>query len=167
MAEQKQTIIQPTAPSIKPKGARNQSNLQSMFPNSPMYNGDMSDDERRKSFQALALDGNVNDDVEVAGVQVPGGQGNGINSHSREYTDAPDLNDVVTGGGGLPGPGSLNASDQPVYTGDLPDSENRSNFGSGLGGLAQPAETSNSIANQNILESYISGRSYIGSDGKA
>ena len=178
MAEQKQTIIQPTAPSIKPKGARNQSNLQSMFPNSPMYNGDMSDTERRKSFQALALDGNVNDDVEVAGVQVPGGQGNGINSHSREYTDAPDLNDVVTGGGGLPaspympnltspGPGSLNASDQPVYTGDLPDSENRSNFGSGLGGLAQPAETSNSIANQNILESYISGRSYIGSDGKA
>lgn len=178
MAEQKQTIIQPAVPSNKPKGTRNQSNLQAMFPNSPIYNGDMSDAERKKSFQGLALDGNVNDSVEVAGVQVPGGQGHGVNSYERDFADAPDMNNVATGGGGLPaspyvpnlaspGPGSVNAADQPVYTGELPDPENRSNFGTGLGGLAQPAETSNNISKQNILETYISGRSYIGSDGKA
>ena len=177
MAEQKQTIIQPSAPPNKSKGARNQSNLQSMFPNSPIYNGDMSDNERKNSYQALALDGNVNDSVEVAGVQVPGGQGNGVNSHVRDFSEAPDLNNVETGGGGLPaspympnltspGPGSLNAADQPEFTGELPDPENRSNFGSGLGGLVQPAETSGNIADQSILETYISGRSYLGSDGK-
>jgi hypothetical protein len=178
MAEQRQTIIQPAVPTNKPKGARNQSNLQSMFPNSPIYNGDMSDAERKKSFQGLALDGNVNDAVEVAGKLVQGGQGNGINSYEREYSQAPDLSSVVTGGGGLPaspympnltspGPGSLNAADQPVYTGELPDAENRSNFGSGLGGLVQPSETSNNISKQNVLEAYISGKSYLGSDGKS
>ena len=48
MAEQKQTIVQPAAPPNKAKGARNQSNLQSMFSSSPLYNGDMSDEERAK-----------------------------------------------------------------------------------------------------------------------
>ena len=102
MAEQTQTIVQPAVPPNKAKGARNQSNLQSMFPNSPIYSGDMTDEERKKSYQSLALDGNVNDSAEVAGVVVPGGQGHGVNSHNRDFSDAPDLSEVETGGGGLP-----------------------------------------------------------------
>ena len=53
MAEQKQTIVQPAIPSNKPKGTRNQSNLQSMFPTSPVYLGDMTDEERKRSYHAL------------------------------------------------------------------------------------------------------------------
>ena len=177
MAEQKQTIVQPAVPSNKPKGTRNQSNLQSMFPNSPIFSGDVTDEERKKSYQGLALDGDVNDSVEVAGVPVPGGQGHGVNSYSRDFSDAPDISQVETGGGGLPaspympnltspGPGSVSAADQPEYTGDIPDGENRSNFGSGLGGTALPSETSKSISDQTILETYISGKSFLGSDGK-
>tara|TARA_B100000900_G_C20593934_1_gene722632 strand:+ start:1053 stop:1589 length:537 start_codon:yes stop_codon:yes gene_type:complete len=178
MAEQKQTIVQPAAAPNKAKGARNQSNLQSMFASSPIYLGDMSDEERKKSYQALCLDGDVNDSVEVAGVVVPGGQGNGVNAYSRDFGEAPDISQVETGGGGLPaspympnitspGPGSLNAANQPEFNGTLPDGSNRSNFGSGLGGLAQPAETAKSISEQTILGAYISGKSFLGSDGKS
>ena len=177
MAEQKQTIVQPAIPSNKPKGTRNQSNLQSMFPTSPVYLGDMTDEERKRSYQALALDGNVNDSVEVAGVVVPGGPGLGVNSYSREFSDSPDITSVETGGGGLPaspygpnltspGPGSVNAADMPEFQGDLPDAQAKSNFGSGLGGTALPSETSKEIAGQTILGTYISGRSFLGSDGQ-
>ena len=177
MAEQRQTIVQPPPPPNKSKGARNQTNLQGMFPNSPIYSGDMTDEERKKTYQGLSLDGNVNDTGESAGSPVAGGPGHGVNSHDRDYTAAPDMTQVETGGGGLPaspyvpnltspGPGSVNAADQPTYNGVLPDPENRSNFGSGLGGLAQPAETSKNISEQSTLESYISGKSYLGSDGQ-
>jgi len=178
MAEQRQTIVQPAAPPNKALGARKESNLQSMFPNSPVYNGAMSDEERKKSYQALSLDGNINDTVDSAGKSVPGGQGHGINSHDRDFSEAPDLLDVETGGGGLPaspympnltspGPGSISAADQPEYNGTIPDGEGKINFGSGLGGTAMPSETSKSISDQTILGSYISGKSYLGSDGKS
>ena len=40
-------------------------------------------------------------------------------------------------------------------------------FGSGMGGLVSPSTTSAEISKQGTLGSYISGRSYQGSDGKA
>ena len=165
MAEQPQTIVQPAAPPSKPKGARNQSNLQTAFPSSPLYNGDMSDEERKKLFQELVLDGTVN-------------SGHGLNSFNRDYQDAPDITQVETGGGGKPaspyvpnltspGPGSVSAADQPVYNGTLPSLENNIEFGSGLGGTTSPSETSPSISEQSVLETYISGKSYLGSDGQS
>ena len=165
MSEQKQTIVQPAAPPNKAFGARNQSNLQSMFANSPVYNGDMSDEERTKLYQELALDGTVSG-------------GHGINSFSRDFDGAPDITQVETGGGGKPaspyvpnltspGPGSISAADQPEFTGTLPDGVNRSNFGSGLGGTASPEESSKSISEQTLLGTYISGKSYLGSDGQS
>ena len=177
MPEQKQTIVQPPPPPNKAKGARKQSNLQSMFPSSPIYLGNMTDEERKKSYQGLSLDGNVNDASDSAGVSVPGGPGHGVNSHDRDYSNAPDLSQVETGGGGLPaspympnltspGPGSLNAADQPEFNGELPDPSNRSNFGTGLGGLVSPSETAKSVSEQSTLEAYISGKSYLGSDGQ-
>ena len=102
-------------------------------------------------------------------------------SFNREYKGkegqlVPDLADVETGGGGLPsspyspnltspGPGSINPADQPEYTGTLPDPETNVEFGSGLGGTISPKETSERIGQQ-VLGSYISGRSYQGSDGQ-
>ena len=170
MPEQRQTIVKTSVTTQKSKGTRKDQNLRAAFPNSPIFNGDLSDDERRKTYQELALDGVVVN-------------GHGINSYDRDFKGTtkdpvPDLSEVETGGGGLPaspfvpnltspGPGSLNASDQPEFTGELPDPEFNVEFGSGLGGLISPAQTSAEISQQGTLGTYISGRSYQGSDGKA
>jgi hypothetical protein len=165
MAEQPQIIVTPNIVLSKPMGARKDNNLTSCFPSSPIYLGEITDNERKATFDKLALNGKVLN-------------GNGINSFDRDYSDAPDLLEVSSGGGGLPaspfvpnltspGPGSVNASDQPVYNGELPDQSTRQvSFGSGLGGLISPSVTSKQISEVSSIGSYISGRSYLGSGGK-
>ena len=170
MPEQRSTIVQPAAAPNKSKGARRDANLRAAFPESPIYKNDITDEERRKAYQELALDGVVNG-------------GNGINSFDRDFkgttqNPVPNLEDVETGGGGLPsspftpnltspGPGSVNAADMPEYAGELPSEEFINEFGSGMGGLISPSQTSAEISKQGTLGTYISGRSYQGSDGKA
>jgi len=162
MAEQPQSIVEIPPPSESPLGSRNEINLQAMFGASPIYAGDLTDDERKSTFQADALDGVVT-------------SGFGLNSFNRDFSqnDAPNLEDVATGGGGLPatpyvpnptspGPGSTFAGDQAPFTGEIPESSPE--FGSGLGGTLSPSVTSTEIEKQ-TLGSYISGRSYAGSDG--
>ena len=90
-----------------------------------------------------------------------------------------DLSSVKVGGGGLPstpytpnvtspGPGSINAADQPVFNGEMKDVNSINNFGSGLGGLLSPSETAAKIADsRQKLGQYISGKSFQGSDGKS
>jgi hypothetical protein len=170
MPEQRQTIVNPAIVTPRSKGTRNDVNLKASFPHSPIYLQDLTDEERKKTFQELALDGEVLN-------------GHGINKFNRDFTGTtqnpvPNLEDVETGGGGLPaspyvpnltspGPGSFNASDQPVYAGELPNKDYRNSWGVGLGGLVSPAQTSQEISKQGTLGSYISGRSYQGSDGKS
>ena len=162
MAEQPQTIVEPAAPSDAPYGQRNEGNLQQIFSESPIHAQDVTDEERKESFVTEALDGTVT-------------SGFGFNSFDRDYTEngAPNLDEVETGGGGLPatpyvpnlmspGAGSTSATDQPEFTGTIPESAPE--FGSGLGGLVSPSETSAEIEAQ-TLGSYISGKSYLGSDG--
>ena len=72
MAEQKQTIVQPATAANKSKGARKDINLKSAFPDSPMHKGEITDLERKKLYQELALDGTVVN-------------GNGINSFDRDF----------------------------------------------------------------------------------
>ena len=167
MAEQPQTIVEPSVPPDKAFGARKEQNLRSAFAESPIYKGELTDSERKKGFQKEVLDGTVTG-------------GHGLNSFSRDYVGTtqnpvPNLNDVETGGGGLPaspfipnltspGPGSISAADQPEFDGELPDPASNVEFGSGLGGLVSPAETSGRISEQS-LGNYISGKSYLGSDG--
>ena len=64
-----------------------------------------------------------------------------------------------------PGPGSINASDKPAFAGDVMDPELNVEFGTGLGGLLSPAESAKQISKQDTLGTYISGKSYAGSDG--
>lgn len=164
MPEQRSTIVTPVPSTNKGKGSRNSENLRSAFPNSPIYTQEMTDEERRKAFQELVQDGVVVN-------------GHGVNSYNRDFIGAPNLEEVETGGGGLPaspyvpnlvspGPGSVNAADQIEYSGDLPDPEYRTQFGTGQGGLVSPSKTSEQIAQQSTLGTFISGRSYLGSDGK-
>jgi len=164
MATQPQTIIEPAAPVDKPLGSRNQANLSAIFGDSPLpgYLGDIDDDERKKTYQDSVLDGTVTG-------------GLGLPNFNPEYTanGAPDLLKVETGGGGKPatpfvpnpdspGPGSMSAADQAEFTGTIPESGPE--YGSGLGGLVSPSTTSTEIEKQ-TLGSYISGKSYAGSNG--
>ena len=167
MPDQKQIIIEPIVSENNSKGSRNQNNLNSIFSASPIY-GELSDIERLETFLSLTKGEILN--------------GNGISFFDARFVGniqnpVPNLNDVATGGGGLPsspytpnltspGPGSVNASDQPAYTGDLKDPSNISNFGSGLGGLVSPHETSKKISeNFDTLGKYLSGKSFDGSNG--
>lgn len=170
MPDQRQTILAPNVPTPKSKGTRKEDNIRASFPSSPIHNGELTDEERKKAFQELVMTGIVLN-------------GKGLNSYNRDFTGTsqnpvPDMSDVITGGGGLPaspympnptspGPGSINAADQLEYNGEIPNSENNIEFGSGMGGLVSPHETSKKIAEHSVLGSYISGRSYKGSDGKA
>jgi hypothetical protein len=176
MAEQPHNIVEIVPPADKAFGARKDENLRASFASSPIFKGELTDNERKTSYTALCLDGDVNDSNQVAGSSVPGGQGHGINSYSRDFSGAPDLSQVETGGGGLPaspympnpaspGPGSISPADIPEFIGKIPDLENNIEFGSGLGGLVSPSETSSQISQQ-TLGNYISGKSYLGSDGK-
>ena len=72
MPEQRQTIVQPAAAPNKSKGARNDLNLVSAFPDSPIHKGEITDEERKKLYQELALDG-----VVVNGL--------GLNSFNRDF----------------------------------------------------------------------------------
>ena len=169
MAEQKSIIVEPIIVNEQPKGTRNNNNLKSAFYASPIYNNELTDAERFETFIKLTKGVIIN--------------GNGINSFDTRYNgndqnQLPNLTEVETGGGGLPstpytpnitapGPGSLNAVNQPAYEGEFKDPKNVFNFGSGLNGLTSPSETSSKIAGQTTLGNYIMGRSYQGSDGKA
>ena len=166
MAQVKQITVEAAMPGDKPLGTRNEINLQKSFAASPIYLGEITDDERREQYQELALDGTV-----VNGL--------GINTFDRDFigtsqNPTPDLSDVKTGGGGLPaspfvpnisspGPGSVFPNDQPPFEGTLPEAGVE--FGVGLGGEASPINTSKQISSQKIGD-YISGRSYQGSDGR-
>jgi hypothetical protein len=167
MAEQPQTIVQPSSPNDLPMGTREEANLQKMFPESPIYSGDITDEERKVAYEKFALDGTVTN-------------GLGFNSFNRDYkgtsqTPTPDFDNVEVGGQGKPasafvpnptspGAGSVSANDQAEFTGDLPTSGPE--FGSGLGGTISPSSTSGKIASTKLGD-YISGRSFQGSDGKS
>ena len=71
MAEQPQKIVKPDPAPNKPLGARKDNNLKNAFPSSPIYTSEITDEERKKLFKELALDGLVVN-------------GNGINSFDRD-----------------------------------------------------------------------------------
>lgn len=168
MAEKNQIIVTPIVSSNKKFGSRKEQNIKASFPASPIYSGEITDDERKQFFSDNVLNG------EVIG-------GRGLNRFNLDYkgtpqNPVPNLEDVETGGGGLPaspympnptspGPGSFNAADQIEYLGDIPNPEFINTWGSGLGGLVSPSETSSEISKQ-TLGSYLLGQSYQGSNGK-
>jgi len=165
MAEQNQIMVEPVSVnSPAAKGDRIDVNLRSCFAASPIYNSELTNQERKEYYQKLVLDGTIVN-------------GNGFNSVSMDYNDSPNLENVDISTHNLPspympnptspGPGSLNAADKPTYTGNVPDPANNIEFGSGLGGLVSPSKSASQINQQGSLFSYISGKSYPGSDGQA
>lgn len=163
MPEVRQKLVEADAPSGKPLGSRFQTSLNSCFPASPVYLSSISDQERKEYYRDNVLNGVSS--------------GHGIENFDRDYSNAPDFNSVDTSGLNLPspfmpnptspGPGSVNASDKPAFTGNVPDMETNVEFGTGLGGTLSPSESAGQISSQDTLSLYISGKSYEGSDGTA
>jgi hypothetical protein len=156
------------------KGQRNQRNLTAVFPETPMYVNYTNTDAIKSSLdvdgkEAGGLVTGTSTVVNDAGVW-------GFSSVSLEFADAPNLAEVETGGAGLPAtpfvpnitsPGEGNANNalaMPEYSGD-PIPRN-SGYGSGLGSTTSPSRTSPQIGSTTV-GSYISGRSYGGSDGRS
>jgi len=138
----------------------NRTDLRTIFATSPIYLGEVNDDERKILYQSL-LDGEAD------------GNHYGLGQFNLDYIGAPDMSDVKTGGAGSPAspyvpnptsPGAGNGSD-PSKQEEAPEG-----FGttasdtpySGHGVTLTPRESSNKISQQ-TLGSYISNRSFEGS----
>lgn len=184
MAEVKQIMLTPDPPGNLVKGNRNDENLRACFPDSPLpgYAGAVySDLERTTGYQEKVLSGdrasghginNFNLDFEGDGTvdgTVPDIAGmthvkgpNGTLIKIGEGRGAPTTQYIPP----LTSPGeTVSATEQKAYTGTTKDPESNVEFGSGLGGLASPADTSKEIAQQSVLSNYVSGRSYASSGG--
>lgn len=129
-------------------GAAGHSRLKTIFGKSPIYTGDLTDKSQRDFYLQL-LTGEINDGGHTFGTFDP------------SFNGAPDLNDVATGGAGLPasphvpnpvspGPGSASPTDQATapegfgtVKSDIPFTGN---------GTLNPKETSRAISAQNFRE---------------
>jgi hypothetical protein len=161
MAGFKQTTVEAPATN-RGLGKSSTSTMTTMFPASPLYNGDLSDAERREAGQKFLKDGTL---PEAGGYF-------GIPGFSRDFNDngAPDIPaEVQTGGGGLPatpyvpnpsppGPGDTNPYNQPEPPDNFPGPQNNSIPGGQGGGTTNPSETSKNIARETI-GSYLLGDS--------
>jgi len=148
------TVTPPTSDRSLGKSGSNQ--LASAYGASPIHSGEIDDDTIREQFQSDVLDAIIND------------AGHTFGEFDTSYSDAPDMNSVATGGGGLPaspyvpnvsspGPGSLNPSDQP----DPPEGFGQTpsdTWGTGVGSQLTPKNSSEKISGQ-TLGAYIMGKS--------
>lgn len=90
MPTHKQLIVEvPTT--TRGNGTASTDGLQKSYPASPIHNGELTDEVVKEQFIALVQEGEVNDGGHTFGV------------FDRDYVDAPNFEDVETGGGGLPG----------------------------------------------------------------
>jgi hypothetical protein len=175
MSSVKYSTVKPSgAPRTGGLGQRSDVNLSAAF-STPV--GTVYSEEAAKNAGISALNGNGGPGDKIPNIGVTNGivndGGHMFGSFDLNFGSTPDLNTVETGGEGLPaspyvpnpaspGPGSVNASDQPEYVGALPAGGKA--FGVGLGATS-PSLTSPKISGQTI-GSYLMGRSYLGSDGK-
>lgn len=168
------TVVPQGAPGEGGYGHRNDVNLSAMFA-TPVGTTYSEAAAKNAGISALNGGGGPGDSIPNIGVTegVINDAGYMFGTFDLNYSNTPDFDTVPTGGEGLPasayvpnpaspGPGSVLPTDQPEYTGDLPEKGNE--FGYGLGAVS-PSETSSKIATQTI-GSYLIGRSYLGSDGR-
>jgi len=156
MPSHTQTMVEPMT-TEKGMGTSSTTSVKTSFPASPIYLSEISDAERKDYFQKNVLDGEVND----------GGHTFGI--FSRDYSEAPDIASVETGGGGLPGspwapnpvspgPGSINAAEQgepPAGWCESPPEQ----WGTGVGSQLEPSVASAQQAG-GTLGDYVMGKAW-------
>jgi hypothetical protein len=176
MSSVKYATVKPGgAPRTGGLGQRSDVNLSAAFA-TPV--GTIYSEEAVKNAGIAALNGNGGPGDKIPNIGVANGVVNDggymFGTFDLNFASTPNLDTVDTGGEGRPaspyvpnltspGPGSTYASDQPEYTGILPEKGNE--YGGGLGAVS-PSATSPKISGQTI-GSYLMGRSYLGSDGKS
>lgn len=162
MSSVRTTTVKAKLPGSNPMGNRNDSRLSAAFPNSPLPIGKNEyNEEYLKSLAESVLKGNGGPGDSFSNSNTSNGvvndSGYMFGSVDLNYSNAPDLNDVITGGEGKPASpfipnlasaeGAM-ASNQPEYLGELPKKANL--FGSGMGGAISPKDTSKLISAQKI-----------------
>jgi len=162
-------------------GDRNQGNLKAIFPSSPVYKSEYTP-EAAKNVAIAALNGGGGPGDSVPGLDIVNGVlddgGYMFNQVDLKFAGrrsggvdplyaSPNLDDVVTGGEGLPSsaytpnpasPGEGNGVDPfaiPEYTGVLPyngdaGQASATQFGRGEGSSANPANTASEISRATI-----------------
>tara|TARA_R110001599_G_scaffold21330_4_gene80036 strand:+ start:627 stop:1154 length:528 start_codon:yes stop_codon:yes gene_type:complete len=175
MASTKQQTVTASKVESGGLGHRNDRNLKASFSGSPLlkeYSDEAVENICKAALQGNGGPGTSIPDIGVSedGVINDGGYMFGL--QDLNYTEAPNLEEVETGGAGLPatpytpntsspGAGSVHYADIPEYEGDLPKPTPQ--FGVGLGGTVSPSVTSKGVSSQ-TLGDYVSGESYDGSD---
>jgi hypothetical protein len=148
MASHKQGTISAVT-TTRALGAAGSITLQQTFPASPIHEKSdqfASIEDLKEEFEKLVLDGEVNDEGHTFGTFV------------RDYADAPNIDDVETGAGGLPaspwvpnptspGPGSMNPTDQPAPPDGFGETPN-DQYGVGVGSQLNPKNSSEIISSQ-------------------
>ena len=130
--------------------------IKSIYQQSPMYAGEMSPEDVKQQYQDEVLNATINDN------------GHTFGTFDTSYTDAPQMADVETGGGGLPataylpnpsspGEGSVNATEQPEAPDGYGD-QTPNQWGAGVGSQLSPADSSKKISGQ-TLGDYVLGKS--------
>ena len=155
MPQHKQGTVEPVI-TERFMGRSASNDLATSFPASPIHSGEMTDESIRAQYQEIVMDAVIND------------EGHTFGTYDTSYSGAPNLDDVETGGGGLPaspyvpnvtspGPGSLNPADMPEPPegfGQRPSDT----WGSGVGSQESPAISSARHSGHTICE-YLLGKS--------
>ena len=89
MPTHKQNMVE-SVPTEYSKGAPSTLRLQGIYPASPIFKGEITNDILVKQYQTEVMDAVIND------------SGHTFGTFDTAFTDAPDLAKVETGGGGLP-----------------------------------------------------------------
>jgi len=161
---QRTVNIDVTPRSLGPIGGLSTSDtteLNAIYPASPIHAGLLTPEERKKFYQDNVLDAVINDG------------GHTFGTFDTSYTDAPDMAEVDVRGNNLPspyvpnpvspGPGSQNDSDKgapPEGFGQTPSPT----YGSGVGSRLSPKAASERTSGQ-TLGDYILGKSSPSSEG--
>lgn len=155
MPSHKQGTVEP-AITDRALGRSGSNTLASSYASSPIHSGDMTPDSIREQYQTAVLDGTINDGGHTFGTQ------------NLNYEDAPNMDDVETGGGGLPaspyvpnpvspGEGSTDPSDQSEAPEGFGDTPSATPF-NGVGSQLSPKASAEAISAQ-TLGQYGLGRS--------
>ena len=155
MPTHKQGTVEPVI-TTRDLGRSATNDLKSMFATSPVNLGDLSPDTIKEHYQKAVLDGVTNDG------------GHTFGEFDKDYTDAPNYDDVSTGGGGAPasafvpnpsspGEGTIDPSAQP----SAPDgfgTTPSATPGSGVGSQLSP-KASSEAQSKHTLGDYGFGKS--------
>lgn len=155
-AARRQIMVQPPADRMTGGvGKADIAVLQAAYPGSPVYSGDIDDNSVTDTYMDIVTNATVDDG------------GHTFGTVDLNYTGAPNLEDVVVGGGGLPGspyapniaspPSGQNPADIPAAGVDATERARGSGGaftappGTGAGQLtASPSATSEVISRQTV-----------------